>query len=29
MNSKADNAFNDPFRVGTLIFEVRWKVLRG
>ena len=29
MNSKADNAFNDPFCVGTLILEVRWKILRG
>ena len=29
MNSKTDNAFNDPFRVGTLILEVRWKILRG
>ena len=29
MNSKADNAFNDPICVGTLILEVRWKILRG
>ena len=29
MNSKTDNAFNDPFCVRTLIFEVRRKILRG
>ena len=29
MNLKTDNAFNDPFCVGTLILEVRWKILRG
>ena len=29
MNTKADNTFNDTFRVGTLIFKVRWKILRG
>ena len=29
MNSKTDNAFNDPFRVGTLILEVRWEILRS
>ena len=29
MNSKTGNAFNDPFCVGTLIFKVRWKILRS
>ena len=29
LNSKTDKVFNDPFRVGTLILEVRWKILRG
>ena len=27
MNVKTYNTFNDPFRVGTLIFEVGWEIL--
>ena len=29
MNAKTYNTFDDPFSVGALIFEVRWKILRG